>query len=105
MICPLKITSEMELFKRRLKCQISGLLKVAVVFVLLSYQFPYLSAAFARVKLPEKSKQPNVLIILADDLGMIALYLQYSICKIIFQAGVMLAFMEVTRFLLQTLTC
>lgn len=80
----------MEVFNRRVKRQRNGLLKVAVVLLFLCNQFR--SATFARVNLPEKSKQPNVLIILADDLGMIALLLQMLIChfyEFFSQVGVM----------------
>lgn len=40
-----------------------------VILLFLCNQLLFTTASFARVKVPESAKQPNVLIILADDLG------------------------------------
>lgn len=60
--------------------------QVALALFFLCNQFLYLSATFTSVK-SEKSKQPNVLIILADDLGMCSFLLEVFIINLICFSG------------------
>lgn len=49
-----------------------------VILLFLCNQLLFTTASFARVKVPELAKQPNVLIILADDLGMVVIFLYFD---------------------------